>query len=61
MDTKPALWASALAAVGASPATAPTLGISDAWMATPTRLEPAWLAAVPLLDPLVSWSKRLNK
>ena len=46
MDTKPTLWASALAAIGASlccvaPLVLVTLGIGGAWVATLTRLEPA--------------------
>jgi hypothetical protein len=30
-------------------------------MATLAELEPAWLAAVPLLLLLVSWSKKIKK
>jgi len=46
MDTKQALWASALAAIGASlccvvPLLLVTLGIGGAWLAMLTRLEPA--------------------
>ena len=46
MDTKQTLFASALAAIGASlccvaPLALVTLGIGGAWMATLTRLEPA--------------------
>ena len=46
MDTRQTLWASALAAIGASlccvvPLVFVTLGIGGAWMATLTRLEPA--------------------
>jgi mercuric ion transport protein len=45
MDTKQTLWASALAAVGASlccvvPLVLVTLGIGGAWISTLTRLEP---------------------
>lgn len=45
MDTKQTLWASALAAIGASlccvaPLVLVTLGIGGAWMATLTQLEP---------------------
>jgi mercuric ion transport protein len=46
MNTKPALWASVLAAIGASlccvaPLVLVTLGIGGAWVATLTRFEPA--------------------
>jgi mercuric ion transport protein len=46
MDTKQTLWASALAAVGASlccvaPLVLVTLGIGGAWLSTLTRFEPA--------------------
>lgn len=46
MDTKQTLWASALAAIGASlccvaPLMLVTLGIGGAWIATLTQLEPA--------------------
>lgn len=45
MDTKPALWASALAAIGASlccvaPLVLVSLGLGGAWLATLTQLEP---------------------
>lgn len=45
MDTKPTLWASALAAIGASlccvaPLVLVSLGLGGAWLATLTRLEP---------------------
>jgi mercuric ion transport protein len=45
MDTKQALWASALAAIGASvccvaPLVLVTLGLGGAWLSTVTRLEP---------------------
>ncbi|MFP5400482.1 MAG: mercuric transporter MerT family protein [Gammaproteobacteria bacterium] len=45
MDTKSTLWASALAAVGASlccvaPLVLVSLGLGGAWLATLTRLEP---------------------
>jgi mercuric ion transport protein len=45
MDTQQTLWASALAAVGASlccvaPLVLVTLGLGGAWLATLTRLEP---------------------
>lgn len=45
MDTKPALWASALAAIGASlccvaPLVLVSLGVGGAWLATLTQLEP---------------------
>lgn len=45
MDTKQTLWASTLAAIGASlccvaPLVLVTLGIGGAWMATLTQLEP---------------------
>lgn len=45
MDTKPALWASVLAAVGASlccvaPLVLVSLGLGGAWLATLTKLEP---------------------
>lgn len=45
MDTKPALWASALAATGASlccvaPLVLVSLGVGGAWLASLTRLEP---------------------
>jgi mercuric ion transport protein len=46
MDTRQTLWASALAAIGASlccvaPLVLVTLGIGGAWLATLTRFEPA--------------------
>ena len=46
MDTKQTLWASALAATGASlccvaPLVLVTLGMGGAWLATLTRFEPA--------------------
>jgi mercuric ion transport protein len=46
MDTRQTLWASALAAIGASlccvaPLVLVILGIGGAWIATLTRLEPA--------------------
>ncbi|MFN3545171.1 MAG: mercuric transporter MerT family protein [Thiobacillus sp.] len=45
MDTKPTLWASALAAIGASlccvaPLVLVSLGVGGAWLATLTQLEP---------------------
>lgn len=45
MNTKPTLWASALAAIGASlccvaPLVLVSLGVGGAWLATLTRLEP---------------------
>ena len=45
MDTKPTLWASALAAIGASlccvaPLVLVSLGLGGAWLATLTQLEP---------------------
>jgi len=45
MDTKPTLWASALAAIGASlccvaPLGLVSLGFGGAWLATLTQLEP---------------------
>lgn len=45
MDTKPTLWASALAAIGASlccvaPLALVSLGVGGAWLATLTWLEP---------------------
>ncbi|MFP5411134.1 MAG: mercuric transporter MerT family protein [Gammaproteobacteria bacterium] len=45
MDTQPTLWASALAAVGASlccvaPLVLVSLGVGGAWLAMLTRLEP---------------------
>lgn len=45
MDTKPTLWASALAAIGASlccvaPLALVSLGLGGAWLATLTQLEP---------------------
>lgn len=45
MDTKPTLWASALAAIGASlccvaPLVLVSLGLGGAWLATLTQFEP---------------------
>lgn len=45
MDTKPTLWASALAAIGASlccvaPLVLVSLGVGGAWLSTLTRLDP---------------------
>jgi len=64
MDTKPTLWASALAATGASlccvaPLVLVSLGVGGAWLATLTRLEPLrpFFVALALGLLVLAWRK----